>query len=501
MMPVRKYFSLLVALIGLLLAGCSRRVPVALPPPPSAATMTTNTEDRFVQTVPFDAPNFNLKRMELKGRTDSSVLAPNGLLIKDFVVTSYRLVTNAGARVTNALEMTVTAPQCLLDTQNQEGSSSGPLSVETGDGGLKIEGNGFLWRGKESNAVLVISNNVATTIDRGLLSTNSAEVSAPSDSASEFIHIHSDNFHFDHNAGRITYSGNVHVEDGLLDLHCDTINLHRAADGPISDLVADGNIVLVDNSTGSRTTGDHAVYNGAPGAQLVTLTGHPRWQQGPSDATAHEFIFDRTRRIIRAEGEAHARMPPGSMNGSSFALFPQNAAAPTNVADPSRLVDVYADAIELKLTSTNGPPREIIADRNVRIVDAQAASQASGDHADYLSSSGLFTLTGNARYESPQAQARAAVLEFDNLNRSFAALTNAYLGFPVSTLGQSRAFGGFIQRNPASAGQSVEATSDSYDFRNDILTFHQQVNARLLDGGLSQARSIAATSPPLSRRS
>jgi lipopolysaccharide transport protein LptA len=482
-MSVQKKFPLWLAMIGLLLMSCSRNIPVAPPPPPPAAATPSPSQDHFVQTIPFEAPNYNLTKMELTGRTGSSVLATNGLSINDFTIRRYRLVTNSiTGRVTNALDLTVSAPQCLLNSGDQEASSPGPLTVETGDPRFKIEGTGFIWRSKGSNAVLFISNNVVTTIDRGLLSTNSPETFPPSDITSEFIHIHSDAFRFDQNAGLITYTGNVHVEDGPRDLHCDLITLHRAAAAPISDLVADGNIVLVDNSTGSRTTGDHAVYNGTPGAQLVTLTGHPHWQDGPSDATARQFVFEGTRRIFRAEGDAHARMPSGSMSGNSFALLPQSAAAANKTPDASQLIDVYADSLILFLPPTNGPAREVIADSNVRILDAQAASQASGDHAYYMGSNGLFTLSGNARYESPQAQARADVLEFDNLNRSFAALTNAYLKFPVSTLGQSRAFGGFLQRNPASTNQSVEATSDSYDFRNDVLTFHQQVNARLLDG-------------------
>ncbi len=64
---------------------------------------------------------------------------------------------------TNGLvEVIVTAPDCVYDTQAGVARSAGHLRLETGDGASHIEGDGFLWR--QDSSLLTISNNVRTVI-------------------------------------------------------------------------------------------------------------------------------------------------------------------------------------------------------------------------------------------------------------------------------------------------------------------------------------------------
>src|SRR5271169_2993394 len=149
--------SLLLA--GLLAGGCGRNASVAPPPVAQNAPPSTG-EDKFNQIIPYDAPYFTLKKMEIRGKTDSSALSENGLVVKDFEVYTYRLVTNDPAHVTNALDMIVSAPECLYNHSEASGSSAGPLTAQTADGRFLIQGVGYLWQGKGANATLTISNKV-----------------------------------------------------------------------------------------------------------------------------------------------------------------------------------------------------------------------------------------------------------------------------------------------------------------------------------------------------
>jgi hypothetical protein len=59
-------------------------------------------------------------------------------------------------------EAVAEAPGCVYDTEKGVASSPGHLQLQTGDGNLRIEGDGFLWR--QTNQWLTISNHQHTVI-------------------------------------------------------------------------------------------------------------------------------------------------------------------------------------------------------------------------------------------------------------------------------------------------------------------------------------------------
>lgn len=63
-------------------------------------------------------------------------------------------------------QMVVHAPRCVFDTTRRTVSSAGPLEVESDDGKLHLQGQGFLWC--QTNLDLIISNTVHTTIRGGM---------------------------------------------------------------------------------------------------------------------------------------------------------------------------------------------------------------------------------------------------------------------------------------------------------------------------------------------
>lgn len=62
------------------------------------------------------------------------------------------------------LQLVAEAPECVYDPVNVVANSPGEVQVRTGDGQLKIQGEGFLWR--QNDSIFTISNEVETVIDR-----------------------------------------------------------------------------------------------------------------------------------------------------------------------------------------------------------------------------------------------------------------------------------------------------------------------------------------------
>ena len=82
---------------------------------------------------------------------------PGGLLlIKQAKIEKFYL--------TGKLQVVAEAPECVYDPVNNVANSPGEVHVRTGDGKLKIDGEGFLWRQNES--VFTISNQVETVINQ-----------------------------------------------------------------------------------------------------------------------------------------------------------------------------------------------------------------------------------------------------------------------------------------------------------------------------------------------
>jgi hypothetical protein len=105
----------------------------------------------------FDAPNEKQMKLRLSG-AEASPQAGGLLEIKKMKLEMFD--TNG---VTEAV---AEAPECVYDTEKGVANSPGHLQLQTGDGNLRIEGDGFLWR--QTNQWLTISNHVQTAIKGAL---------------------------------------------------------------------------------------------------------------------------------------------------------------------------------------------------------------------------------------------------------------------------------------------------------------------------------------------
>lgn len=124
---------------------------------PSAARAQQNTMSSatdFTSVERYEAPNQQQVKTRLSG-AEAWPLSGGLLEVKRFKLESF--ATNGRP------EVIITAPQCVYDQVNGLASSPGHLQLQSGDGKLRVEGDGFLWR--QNDSLLTISNRVHTVIE------------------------------------------------------------------------------------------------------------------------------------------------------------------------------------------------------------------------------------------------------------------------------------------------------------------------------------------------
>jgi hypothetical protein len=152
--PVTRHPSLVTGLLfagAVLLAGCkpSRDGASGTSTPPDA----TNHSQGFTYVEYFPAPNLTRVKTRLSGAEAQPL--PGGLL----VIKQARLE----AFNTNGSPQAIAeAPECVYDTVNRTANSAGHLRMQSGDGKIRTEGDGFLWR--QDDSFLTISNHVDSAI-------------------------------------------------------------------------------------------------------------------------------------------------------------------------------------------------------------------------------------------------------------------------------------------------------------------------------------------------
>jgi hypothetical protein len=111
----------------------------------------------FTSVEYYPAPLQQQMRSRLSGAEGQPL--PGGLL----VIKHLKLET---FNTNGSPQAVVEAPECTYDTFHYTASSAGHLRLQTGDGKIRTDGDGFLWR--QDDSLLTISNNVHTVIETGL---------------------------------------------------------------------------------------------------------------------------------------------------------------------------------------------------------------------------------------------------------------------------------------------------------------------------------------------
>ena len=125
----------------------------------SHAQLALGTASDFSTSAYFNPPHETQMKSLVTG-AEARPQPGGGLLI-----TKLRLETfhEDGAR-----EMLVEAPECVFNPAKATASSSGKVTMQTGDGQYLVEGEGFCWR--QDEGILSISNRVRTVVNGAAMS-------------------------------------------------------------------------------------------------------------------------------------------------------------------------------------------------------------------------------------------------------------------------------------------------------------------------------------------
>jgi hypothetical protein len=146
--------TLLLMAGAVLLAGCKKSGDAAV----AAAPQTVPGHSRDFTSVKFY--DTLALRQQMKSRLSGAEAQPmpGGLL----VIKQFKLET---FNPDGSPQTVIVAPECFYDMRNGLANSPGHLQMQSGDGKLRIEGDGFLWR--QDVSFLTISNHVHSVIETG----------------------------------------------------------------------------------------------------------------------------------------------------------------------------------------------------------------------------------------------------------------------------------------------------------------------------------------------
>jgi hypothetical protein len=125
----------------------------------AAAASMAQSPSLFGRVNNFKVPEFYPapNQKQLKSLVQGAVAepSPDGLI----KITKLRVET---FKEDGTLEGVVEAPECVYNLKLRQASSAGRIEAQTGDGRMRLEGDGFLLT--VTNKSLTISNNVRTVI-------------------------------------------------------------------------------------------------------------------------------------------------------------------------------------------------------------------------------------------------------------------------------------------------------------------------------------------------
>lgn len=108
----------------------------------------------FTSVQYFDPPDQHTVKTRISG-AEAQPLAGGLLAIKQLKLEDFGM--------DGKTEYIADAPDCIYDTLNGTANSAGALHVQSGDGKIRVEGEGFLWR--QNAQSLTISNRVHTILE------------------------------------------------------------------------------------------------------------------------------------------------------------------------------------------------------------------------------------------------------------------------------------------------------------------------------------------------
>ncbi len=170
-----------------------------------------------------------------------------------------------------------------------------------------------------------------------------------------------------------------------------------------------------------------------------------------------------------------------------------------NVRVSGKNLALESGVLEIKVPYEQGQVRRITAKQAVRIdygaIRGLGRVQAAGAEADYLTATGLITLTGNPAWRAGRRQGRGDALVIDQTNKVFRSEGHAWLRMPGQSARESGFFGQF-QPPPSGSGltnEFIEVSSDRYNVWTNSALFTGHVQISHLVGGVLEGKMTCGT--------
>ena len=172
----------------------------------------------------------------------------------------------------------VQAPNCIMDPVTHDAYSQEKISLQSGDGGVQMSGDGWYWSHRSSE--LTISNRVTTVIKKAYLKSAKKPQKAPQ--ADSNITVQSRQLVFKRQQGLALFSRDVSILDpGTLELNCQTLTLTLASESSgFRKIKASGGVeisLLTKNLPVTARSG-RAIYEARPDSEgQLELMDAPSW--------------------------------------------------------------------------------------------------------------------------------------------------------------------------------------------------------------------------------
>jgi lipopolysaccharide export system protein LptA len=170
-----------------------------------------------------------------------------------------------------------------------------------------------------------------------------------------------------------------------------------------------------------------------------------------------------------------------------------------NVRVSGKNLALKSGSLEIKVPYKQGQVQRITAKQKVRIdyggIRGLGRVQATGAQADYLTGSGLITLTGSPAWRAGQREGRGDTLVIDQTNKVFRSEGHAWLKMPGQSARESGFFGQFQAPPSGSAptNEFIEVSSDHYDVWTNSALFTGHVQISHLVGGALEGKMTCGT--------
>lgn len=394
-------------ILGALLAAATLLVPFT-----GLAQFTSGMKiNNYSWSDPYPAPHQSQMRFVLTG-AEGRPQADNKILLTKVKLESFR---QDGER-----EMTVEAPECIFDDKARTAGSSGRLILQSGDGKLRVEGDGFGCQ--LAGKILIISNNVRAFIHRP----NTNENAAPLIITSRWLE-------FDADQRRAVFHDDVKGDDPEFSFSCGMLAVSGSTNQTSFDLIEARESLVVTGKAGQRrATADRGIYRGVE--ESIELLGNATWDVDGKSGRADRVIGLRTDGSFKAEGKVAIQLPRAALGAATGFLSASNspsasaakvdvfadrfhwrsnlvtATGAVRIVDQPNRISFFCDSLEARQPTNASEDETAVATGHVKVERDGADIRA--ERADYSKRAGAVVFTGNPHWQQAQMEGSAQRVTF-----------------------------------------------------------------------------------------